>query len=168
MGAGKTSVLNELKELNYICIDEPARQILAEQRLIKGSGVPEINAELFTELMLSRIMFQYKMNAGKSDLVFFDRGIPDIAGYADLFGINNEIYMNASKEYRFNKNVFLFVGIEEIYVNDEERKMSFELADKFGKDVRKIYESLDYIVHEVPFTGTKDRTEFILKKLKII
>ncbi len=41
MGAGKTTVLKKLKELNYICVDEPARQISEEQRLINRTGFPE-------------------------------------------------------------------------------------------------------------------------------
>jgi len=54
MGAGKSTILDKFKKLNIKCIDEPARQILAEQRLIQGNGLPETNSNLFTELLLSR------------------------------------------------------------------------------------------------------------------
>jgi predicted ATPase len=35
MGAGKSTVLKELRKLKLTCVDEPARQLLAEQRDIK-------------------------------------------------------------------------------------------------------------------------------------
>ena len=43
MGAGKSTVLNSIKEKGILCIEEPAREILKEQRKINGAGVPEIN-----------------------------------------------------------------------------------------------------------------------------
>jgi len=166
MGAGKSTVLNKLKELNFNCVDEPARQILEEQRLINGAGVPEVDPELFAELMLSRTVFQYKLYKGKSDIVFFDRGMPDFIGYADLLSVDKEVFGNASKVFRFNKNVFMFNGREEIYTTDEERKMNFNQADKFGKYVRNIYEEYEYIIHDVPFADIDTRIKFILNKIK--
>jgi predicted ATPase len=162
MGAGKSTVLNKLKELNYKCVDEPAREILSEQRLIEGNGVPETDPELFTELMLSRTVYQYKKHSLNPDIVFFDRAMPDFTGYADLFEINNEVFRNASSEYRFNKNVFMFNGWRRIYKTDDERKMNFEDADKFGIMVKKIYIKSGYIIHEVPFSEVDKRVEFIL------
>ena len=38
MGAGKSTILKKLRKLGLPCIDEPARQILAEQRAISGLG----------------------------------------------------------------------------------------------------------------------------------
>ncbi|MEO8665046.1 MAG: AAA family ATPase [Ignavibacteria bacterium] len=166
MGAGKSTVIKKLRELNVSCVDEPARQILEEQRLIKGNGVPEADPELFIELMLSRTTYQYKSLARNSGMVFFDRGMPDFIGYADLSNVNNKIYYNASKEYRFNKHVFLFSGWESIYTTDEERKMNFDLANEFGKKIKLIYENCGYITIDVPFGETADRIEFILNKIK--
>jgi predicted ATPase len=53
-GSGKSTILRELKNIAVTVIDEPARQILAEQRSFGGNGVPENDPVLFTELMLSR------------------------------------------------------------------------------------------------------------------
>ncbi len=166
MGAGKSTVLKKLKELNYTCVDEPARQILEEQRLINAAGLPEVDPKLFIELMLSRTTFQYKLLAGKSDLVFFDRGMPDFIGYADLSNIDKETFYNASKAYRFNKHVFMFNGWEEIYTTDEERSMTYDQANKFGKEIRNIYKDCEYIIHDVPFADIDNRIEFIMNKIK--
>ncbi|MBS1517868.1 MAG: AAA family ATPase [Bacteroidetes bacterium] len=166
MGAGKSTVISRLKEMGYSCINEPAREILAEQRQINGNGVPEKDPKLFTELMLSRMIFQYQLFSEKTGPVFFDRGIPDITGYADIFNIEKTVFENASDKFRFNKNVFMFSGYKEIYVNDEERKMSFELADKFGRDIGKIYQDSGYNIHEVPLDKTDKRADLILEILK--
>ena len=60
MGAGKSTILEELATLKFMCVEEPARPIIAEQRNIDGDGIYERNPRLFTELMLSRMMFQFQ------------------------------------------------------------------------------------------------------------
>ncbi|MEM7017285.1 MAG: AAA family ATPase, partial [Pseudomonadota bacterium] len=60
-GSGKSTLINTLRARGIQCIDEPARQILAEQRLINGEGVPEKkDPGLFIELMLSRTTQAYR------------------------------------------------------------------------------------------------------------
>ena len=166
MGAGKTSVMKKLRDSDHTCVDEPARQILAEQRKIAGNGLPEKDPRLFTELMLSRTIFQYKLHENFSGPVFFDRAMPDFIAYSNLFNVNEKVFRNAAEEYRFNKTIFFFKGIESIYTTDDERKMSFEQADGFGNRVREIYQELGYEIQEVPFLDFGSRAEFILNKIK--
>ena len=66
------------------------------------------------------------------------------------------------------KYVFLFKGWKEIYTNDDERKMSFMLAESFGENIIKIYEDLGYVMLEVPFVTTEERVTFILKTIEKI
>ena len=166
MGAGKSTLLTKLIELGYTCVAEPAREILAEQRKIGGNGVPEIDPQLFIDLMLKKTIAQYEKYSKSDNIVSFDRAMPDFTSYADLLGVNNEKYINASNEYRFNANVFMFNGWREIYVNDDERKMSYELAEKFGRDVKKIYTDSGYIIHDVPNISVNERVKFITEHLK--
>lgn len=162
MGAGKSTVMQVLKKRGYTCVEEPARIILAEQRAKNGNGLPEADAELFTNLMLEKMKSEYITHMNDTDLVFFDRGFADLVGYADLFNIGSAWFKNAAKEYRFNKHVFIFNGWEAIYMTDDERKMSFASADKFGIELKKIYEDHGYILHDVPNTTAEDRTEYII------
>ncbi|MBK9332000.1 MAG: AAA family ATPase [Ignavibacteria bacterium] len=166
MGGGKSAIIKHLRKKNYICIDEPARRILEEQRSVVGNGVPEKDPELFCQLMLSRSLHQFKSNADYEGPVIFDRGIPDLIAYADLFGIIKNVYMNAAKIYLYNKNVFMFNGIEEIYTTDNERKMDFVAAEKFGFKVNDIYKELGYNVTEVPFLSEEERSEFIINMIE--
>jgi predicted ATPase len=100
MGAGKSTVLTRLQNLGISCIPEPAREILAEQRLIQAMGVPEKNADLFNMLMLSRSIHNYDKNGAIEKAVVFDRGIPDMIAYARLFNLDETSYVNAAKEFR--------------------------------------------------------------------
>lgn len=54
MGGGKSTILARLAEAGVYCVPEPARAILAEQRMTKSAGVPALNAEAFNQLMLAR------------------------------------------------------------------------------------------------------------------
>lgn len=168
MGAGKSTVLRKISDKGYFCIEEPAREILKEQRKINGDGVPELNAGLFNQLMLSRMIFQYKLSIKSDNVIIFDRGIPDILGYSDLLNTKRDAALNASKKFRYNKHVFLFKGWEEIYTNDEERKMSYMLAEKFGENIMKIYRDLGYEIIEVPFVNIEERVAFILEAVENI
>ncbi len=161
MGAGKSTILKELKKLDLICIDEPARQILAEQRSINGNGVPDQNPGLFTELLLSRSIYQFKQLTDQQNPVIFDRGIPDNICYAMFFDLDLNAYINAAEQYRYNKQVLFLPAWEAIYHNDDERKMTFDQAKQFGEDLRKLYENLGYYIIDVPMTTPVTRAEFI-------
>lgn len=165
MGAGKSTILKELKKLGLLCIDEPARQILAEQRAIEGSGVPEQEPKLFSELMLSRSIYQFKQMEHHHGTIIYDRGIPDNICYAKLFGLNLHTPIKAAHQYKYNKHVFFLPAWEEIYENDEERKMTFEQAKLFGDDVRNIYEGLGYHIIDVPTLTPLERTKFIVNMI---
>ena len=165
MGGGKSTVLSRLRDFGIHCVPEPARQILAEQRLIKAAGVPEKNADLFGMLMLSRSIHNYHENSSAEEPVVFDRGIPDMLGYARLFSLDETSYANAAQEFRYNPTVFYFPAWEEIYTNDSERKMSFEAAEAFGAVVRSIYEKFGYRILEVPHFSLEERVQFILDRI---
>lgn len=165
MGAGKSTVLSRLRDHGIHCMPEPAREILAEQRLINGMGVPEKNADLFSMLMLSRSIHTYYENSSAEEPVIFDRGIPDIVAYARLFGLDDVPYRNAAMEFKYNATVFYFPAWEEIYTTDAERKMSFEQARVFGDDVRSVYKGLGYQIVEVPRFSLDERVQFIIDRI---
>jgi predicted ATPase len=161
MGGGKSTIINHLLQKKIICIPEPAREILMEQRNINADGIPEKDTNLFTKLMLSRATNNYKRHYDSIMPVIFDRAIPDMIAYADLFQLNKEIYYNASKYYKYNNTVFLFKGWKEIYTTDNERKMNFEQANDFGNRTEEIYRELGYNIITVPQINIEERIKFI-------
>ena len=165
MGAGKSTVLARLRDFGIQCVPEPAREILAEQRMISAMGVPEKNADLFSMLMLSRSIHNYYENSSREEAVVFDRGIPDMIAYARLFMLDVTSYANAAKEFRYNPTVFYVPAWEEIYITDSERKMNFGDAQAFGTVVRSLYEQLGYRILEVPRFSLGERVQFIWDRI---
>lgn len=165
MGSGKSTVLQLLKSQHFNVMPEPAREILAEQRSIGGSGVPEQNPKLFVELLLSRSIYQFKQSQKNNDIVIFDRGIPDIIAYAQLFGLDYPAAQRAAEQYRYASTVFILPAWKEIYVTDDERTMSFEAAKEFGNNIRKIYEEHGYTLIDVPCITPEERAAFIKARI---
>src|ERR1041384_77277 len=139
-GSGKSTLLEHLQSRGIRGIVEPARPILAEQRSIQGNGLPEKDPRLFVELMLSRMLDAYRQSDTLVGPILFDRGIPDILGYAALFGFDFPHYENAAQHYRYNRQVFVTPAWEQIYSTDDERTLPFSLAREFGNNLRTIYE----------------------------
>jgi predicted ATPase len=162
MGGGKSTVIRGLKRRGLVCVEDPARQILEEQRSIGGRGVPETDASLFNQMMLSRAMHVYKAHTEDPGVVLFDRGIPDLVAYAGLFGIDQSVFERAASRYTCNSKVFYFPGWPEIYAQDDERKMDFAAASRFGETVAGVYERLGYRILTVPLVSIEERERFIV------
>jgi predicted ATPase len=118
-------------------LNEPAREILAQQRAIGGGGVYDRDRRLFCDLMLSRAIADFDRMGGAQTPVFFDRGIPDQIGYAELFGLETSMAESAAAVHRYNDVVFALPSWPEIYVTDSERTMTCESAQAFAERVRR-------------------------------
>lgn len=166
-GSGKSTLLDHLKSRGIRGVVEPARPILAEQRSIQGNGLPEKDPRLFVELMLSRMLDTYRQSDGPQRPILFDRGIPDILGYAALFGFAFPPGENAARIYRYNSQVFVAPPWEQIYCTDDERTLQFSRSREFGNSVRTIYERLGYTLIDLPCVPVEERADFILHHLRV-
>lgn len=164
-GSGKSSILSELAKQDFTVIAEPAREILAEQRAIDGDGVSDKNCLLFKELMLSRAMLRYQQNEEATRAVIFDRGIPDILAYSDCFNLPVGAELKAAREFRYNTTVLFLPAWREIFVNDEERTLSFEVAESFGEKLKNVYLDLGYQLQQLPCESVRNRIINILKTI---
>ena len=165
-GSGKTTILRELMELGFLGVREPAREVLAEQRAISGTGVSDKDPQLFCDLMLDRAIADYNRLGGVGEPAFYDRGIPDMVGYAELFALNTSAAMAASRSYRYHDLVFALPAWPEIYVTDGDRQMTFESSQAFGERVRQVYLDLGYSIIEVPRDLLERRTKFIAEHVR--
>lgn len=164
-GSGKSTLINSLRGQGYLCVDEPAREIIAEQKSIDGQGLYNKDKRLFLELMLSRAIYNFRRLNSSDKSIIFDRGIPDMIGYAKLFEVDTSSSLNASKVYTYNKKVFFLPSWQEIYSNDEDRTMSFAAAKDFGMLIRNAYIDLGYEVIDVPLLSIDERTRFIMDNI---
>jgi len=160
-GSGKTSILAELSKRGFPIVDEPARRVLVQQRRIDGEGVYDRNPFLFKELMLSRMLDDYE-RAPKYDLVFFDRGLPDLIAYSKCFNLDIGSELKASHIYRYNTTVFFVPAWEQIFINDAERRLTFDAALVFENDLRQAYAELGYQLIDIPLLSVSERANFIL------
>ena len=167
-GSGKTPIVRELVASGFRGVAEPAREVIAEQGAIGGDGVYDKNPRLFLHLMLSRAVADFQRMSGPHGPAFFDRGIPDLIGYAELFGLDVSDAANAAAVHRYNDLVFVLPSWPEIYVTDSERRMTFEAAEAFGERVRSIYVELGYSVVDVHCDTVVARARFILDTLGLI
>lgn len=166
-GTGKTTLVQSLKDKGHICFPEISRQVILEAR---KSGIEQLflkNPLLFSEKLLKGRKKQYaeaKNHLG--EIVFFDRGIPDIIAYMD--------YMNEPSPYAFEKAckehiydmVILLPPWKEIYVPDNERYENFEQVVSIHEFLDKTYKRFGYEPIEVPTGNIDSRTNFIEQIIK--
>lgn len=167
-GTGKTSVLNELENRNYCCMPEVSREVILEA---KANGIDQLFLEkplLFSEMLLEGRVKQYKEASKKKiNIVFFDRGIPDVHAYMDYFNTSYpKTFTEKSKQYKYTK-IFHFSPWQEIHTTDNERYETFEETVKIDTFLTKTYSKLGYNVINVPFGSIDKRTDFILNALSL-
>ena len=165
-GTGKTSVLNKLIERGFFCMEEISREVTLKA---KAQGIDQLfltEPLLFSKMLLEGREQQY-INANKSDknVVFFDRGIPDVHAYMDFFKTDYpNTFLEKSNKYLYSK-IFHFSPWKEIHTTDNERYESFEESKTIDKFLLKAYSALGYKIYNVPFGSIKERTDFILNAL---
>lgn len=116
-------------------------------------------------MLLSRAIYQFKQTQELDGNVIYDRGIPDVIAYFQLFNLSYPPAQQASTLFRYEPNVFVFPPWKEIYTTDDERKMSFEAAKDFGIKVQQIYREYGYKLIDVPFVSPEERAQFIIERL---
>jgi predicted ATPase len=159
-GSGKTSILDRLRG-RFRCVDEPAREVLAEQRASGGRGTWDQDPTLFVHLLLRRSIEKYEAARGSGETVILDRGIPDCVVYAIRAGTDPSPSLTAVDAFRYRPHVLFLEPWSDIYERDEERTMSFADTVSFSDALRDVYERSGYIPVSVPPTSIDDRAAFV-------
>lgn len=162
-GAGKTTLIEALRARGYAAAGESGRAILKHQQRIDGPAQHHRDAALYAELMLARDMENHAAMAAAEGPVFFDRGVPELAGYFPMMGLATPAhFVRAAELYRYNKTVFLAPFWPEIYVNDAERRQDLAEAERSAAAGARIYPDLGYRVVELPKADVETRVDFVL------
>lgn len=159
-GTGKTAILRRLGN-EFRCVDEPAREILAEQRATGGSGTWDQDPSLFVHLLLQRSIEKYAMARRSGETVIVDRGIPDCIVYAVRAGTDPTPSLEAADAYRYEPHVFFLEPWSDIYQTDDERTMSYTDTVSFGRELRDVYERSGYTLVEVRRDSIGGRAAFV-------
>ncbi len=142
-GSGKTAILNQLRS-EFRCVDEPAREVLAEQRATGGIGTWDQDRFLFVHLLLQRSIQKYQSTLRSGRTVLFDRGIPDCVVYAVRADADPTPSLDAAEVFRYHPEVLFLEPWSAIYRTDEERIMSFDDTVAFSEALTEVYEGAGY------------------------
>lgn len=165
-GTGKTTIIDSLLAKGYCCYPEISREVTLEA---KKQGIEQLfleNPLLFSELLLEGRKKQF-YNAQKEpyDIVFLDRGIPDVLAYMHYIGDSYPAFFDlACREHIYTK-IFLLPPWEEIYESDNERYENFEQATLIYNHLTETYQKYGYHLIEVPKGTVEERISFILNQL---
>lgn len=165
-GTGKSTIIDELIVNGYCCYPEISRQVTLEAQ---KQGIEQLfleNPLLFSELLLDGRKKQFKSALEEpSDIVFIDRGIPDVVAYMDYIGDSYPPFFEAAcQKYKYSK-IFILPPWEEIYTSDGERYENFEQAKEIDNHLIDTYKNYGYELIEVPKDSVANRILFILDKL---
>ena len=165
-GAGKTSVIDHLKQQGHLVVPEAARAIIQHQRSIGGNATHDGDRILYTERMLQQSIADFENLMSVEKNVYFDRGIPDLYSYSSRFcqGVTPPV-LQAVERYRYNTLAFVFPPWPEIYCHDNERKQAFDEAVETWEAVIAGYQAAGYQTIEVPEMSVAGRADFIQGKI---
>jgi len=162
-GTGKTTTLEALRGAVPI-VPEPARRVLMQQRASGGRGTGDQDQSLFVRLMLDMAQADYD---AASDKTVFDRGLPDLLAFCLHYGLPLRPIRQAVTARRYARHVFWFPPWQAIYHQDDERKLDFDGAKRFGNLIAQSYRQSGYVMVEVPRTSPQERARFILNRIGV-
>jgi predicted ATPase len=166
-GFGKTSIINELERRGYNSVHEISRSIIKEQLDSGGDVLPWKNLGIFSRLVFERRVQQH-VETPEHLHSFFDRGVPDVVAYMVRDELElPEKYVHALSELNYNQFIFLTPPWQDIFINDNERKESYEQACSIHTYITDTYNKLGYTTLEIPKVNVSERVDFILSNLNL-
>lgn len=165
-GTGKTTIIDGLIAKGHCCYPEISREVTAEA---KRQGIEQLfleNPLLFSELLLEGRKKQFENATQEIDnIVFIDRGIPDVLAYMHYIGDSYPAHFDTCcKEHKYSK-IFILPPWEEIYVSDDERYENYEQAKLIYNHLTETYQHYGYELIEVPKGSLDQRINFILESV---
>jgi len=167
-GTGKSTVIIELEKQGYQCMHEISREVTL---MARKNGIEQLflkDPMLFSKMLLEGRVNQFKKASNlKNNIVFFDRGIPDVFAYMNYLGVEYpSIFIDQSNNNQYYNTIFLMPPWKDIYITDNERYESFEQSLAIYNHLKSAYKGLGYTIIEVPFGTAQERADFILKKIQ--
>jgi predicted ATPase len=141
---------------------EAGRAVIQEQVAIGGTALPWADRAAFAERMLSEDVRSYREAEKLGGPVIFDRGVPDVLGYLRLTGLPVPPDVEHSAHtFRYNNRVFIAPPWQEIFVQDSERKQTWDEAEATYRVMVDVYSALGYELIPLPLVSVAERVEFV-------
>ncbi|MBF6608219.1 MAG: ATP-binding protein [Flavobacterium sp.] len=166
-GTGKSSIISRLTEQGYCCYPEISREVISQAQ---QQGIAQLFLEkplLFSELLLEGRKKQYQQALQEPhDMIFLDRGIPDVLAYMHYIGDSYPATFDQEcRDHQYSR-IFILPPWEDIYVSDDERYENFEQAKLIYGHLCETYQKYGYDLIEVPRDTVDNRILFILDNIK--
>jgi predicted ATPase len=162
-GSGKSTLISALRDAGFAVAEEAGREIIRYEIAMGGRALPWADRQLFAERMLELDVARYDALSESNGPVFFDRGIPDVAGYLRLSGLPvPDALARVADTCRYNRLVFLAPYWADIYTHDGERRQTPDEAARTGEIMRTIYSEYGYEPLELPRASVDARVRFVL------
>jgi predicted ATPase len=166
-GSGKTTLIEALAATGFATAREAGRQIIIKERQSGGRALPWVDPLAFAEAMLAHDIDSYATRRNATGPVFFDRGIPDIIGYLRLEKMPvAPAMLHAARAHRYRDPVFICPPWPEIYTADNERKQSFDVAERTYRAMVEVYSEFGYGLIEVPRQDVEARIRFVQQTVR--
>ncbi|GAA2064433.1 AAA family ATPase [Catenulispora yoronensis] len=163
-GAGKTTVIEELRRRGHAVVGEAATEVIA-RRQAAGEAEPW-EAAGFVDLVLDVQREWERGSAASGDSVcFFDRSPVCTLALSRYLGRPDSAALKAELERirlegTYERTVFFLANLG--YVEPTAaRRISFEEALKFEQLHRDVYDELGYRLHEIPVGTPGERAAWI-------
>ncbi|MEP0234309.1 AAA family ATPase [Roseibium sp.] len=165
-GGGKSSILNELKDRGFTVVPEAGRRVVADALQTNSAALPWIDPQAFCCACCDLHMQDLAKLPDQDSRIFLDRSLVDLVAYLAMKRITVPDNLRAAlRAVSYSKIVFLTPPWQEIFVNDSERKASFEEATLEYEHLLSSYQSIGYQVTLLPRTSITERTDMLLNEL---
>jgi predicted ATPase len=164
--SGKSTLISELKKRGYKTVEEAARFVI-ERAVATGADYRELRKDA---ARFQREVLQMKIDTeaalSHSDVIFYDRGIPDSVAYYEVEGVHDGGELRAALENCDYRKIFVLDLIsKENLIADGARSETWEDAQKLDLLLEKTYSQLGYDVVRVPVLPLEERADFVLANL---
>ena len=165
-GSGKTTLIQQLEERGFNCLHEISREVTLRAQ---EEGIDQLFLEdplLFSQKLLEGRLEQFNEAVNHdSELLFYDRGLPDVTAYMDYLGTTYPESFDITCKENLYDAIFLLPPWESIYIRDNERYESYEEAEKICTYLLNGYQKYGYAVNIVPIGTVEERIDHIIESL---
>lgn len=168
-GTGKTAIIKELETSGFFCFHEFIRSMTFEakneqhpDRVLTNPIAFVSDSKQFNKQLLEGRRKQHDSGQDiPQDVIFYDRGMPDVLAYMNYFEQAYETdFLIACQRHTYD-HIFLLPPWEAIYIQDNERLETYQQATEIHEHLKHTYTSLGYDIKEVPFGTVPERIAFI-------
>ncbi|MGC3977806.1 MAG: AAA family ATPase [Paludibacteraceae bacterium] len=160
-GTGKTTLINQLNQMNFVTKDEAARSVIELNMANNGKVLPWLNRDLFDDNLIDIFRNDY-FQITENTPVFYDGGALDILAWRKYLNLDNKRFEYLLTEFEYENKVFIPIPWKEIYVQDEIRPFTFLQAVEITETIIQFYRKIGYETILLPKLSPIKRAEYVI------